>query len=92
MTERIVRRRMVFRGTVQGVGFRWRACHAARLYGCTGWVENAWDGSVIMEIQGSEDRIGQVIRAVERGAFVQIEQTESASLPPVDGERDFCRR
>ena len=36
----IVRKHIIFYGYVQGVGFRYRARHAADLYGCTGWVRN----------------------------------------------------
>ena len=50
----VIRRHIVFRGWVQGVGFRWRACHAAGMVGATGWVKNEYDGSVTMEIQGTE--------------------------------------
>ena len=48
---KIVRRHITFYGWVQGVGFRYRARHAAELYGCTGWVRAEWDSSVTMEIQ-----------------------------------------
>ena len=48
----MIRKHIIFTGQVQGVGFRWRAREAARLYGCTGWCRNEWDGSVTMEIQG----------------------------------------
>jgi len=48
----MIRRHIIFYGDVQGVGFRFRAYHAATMYGCTGWVRNECDGSVIMEIQG----------------------------------------
>ena len=47
----MIRRHIVFTRSVQGVGFRYRARHAAELYGCTGWVRNEYDGSVVMEIQ-----------------------------------------
>ena len=50
----MIRRHLVFRGWVQGVGFRWRARQAAQLHGATGWVKNEYDGSVVMEIQGTE--------------------------------------
>ena len=53
----MLRKHITFYGWVQGVGFRYRARHAAEMYGCTGWVRNEWDGSVTMEIQGSEDAI-----------------------------------
>ena len=84
----MVRRHIVFRGWVQGVGFRYRARHAASLYGCTGWVRNEWDGSVTMEIQGTPDRIEQVIRAIRAGRFVRIEGMESREMP-LEEERGF---
>ena len=85
----MVRRHIVFRGWVQGVGFRYLARHAASLYGCTGWVRNEWDGSVTMEIQGTPDRIEQVIRAIRAGRFVLIEDMESREIPPKEEERGF---
>ncbi|MBO4298006.1 MAG: acylphosphatase [Clostridia bacterium] len=85
----MTRRRIVFRGWVQGVGFRYRARHAAQMYGCTGWCRNEWDGSVVMEIQGTEEDIDQVILAVERGAYVKIENMESRTIPLIGGERGF---
>ena len=85
----MVRRHIVFRGWVQGVGFRYRARHAASLYGCTGWVRNEWDGSVTMEIQGTPEQIEQVIQAIRAGRFVRIEDMESRELPPEEEERGF---
>ena len=85
----MIRKRISFTGSVQGVGFRYRARHAAELYGCTGWVRNEYDGSVVMEIQGTEEQIDRVILAVERGTFVRIENMEAKSIPIVDDERGF---
>ena len=85
----MIRRHIVFYGWVQGVGFRYRARHAARAYGCTGFVKNELDGSVSMEIQGTEEAIDNVILAVERGTYVRIENMESKSIPPVEGETGF---
>ena len=50
----ITRKHIIFYGYVQGVGFRWRARHAADLYGCTGWVHNKWNGTVEMENPGED--------------------------------------
>ena len=85
----MIRRHIVFYGWVQGVGFRYRARHAAELYGCSGWVRNEWDGSVTMEIQGTEEQIDSVILAAERGSFVRIENMDSRSIPVVPDERGF---
>ena len=85
----MIRQRIVFRGWVQGVGFRYRARHAANLYGCTGWVRNEWDGTVTMEIQGSRENIGRVIEAVERGTWVRVEDMEARTIPLLEDERGF---
>lgn len=88
----MVRKYIRFYGWVQGVGFRYRAKQAADLYGCTGWVKNEYDGSVTMEIQGSEDQIDNVILALERGHYVRIENMECRTLPLADGEYRFVTR
>ena len=88
----MIRKRFVFTGWVQGVGFRWRAKNAAGLCGCTGWVRNEWDGSVTMELQGEEEQIEQVLLAIERGRYIRIESVESRSLPVAPDERGFHTR
>ena len=85
----MVRKYIVFYGAVQGVGFRYRAMHAAEMYGCTGWVRNEWDGSVSMEIQGSEESIDAVITAIGQGRYVMIESMDVQKLTPVEDERGF---
>ena len=84
----LIRKQFTFYGAVQGVGFRWRARHAAQLYGCTGWARNEWDGSVTMEIQGTEESIQLVLAALERGAYIHIDRREERLVPAVE-ERDF---
>ena len=92
MGDAIIRRALRFTGWVQGVGFRWRAVHAANAVGATGWVCNNFDGSVSMEIQGTEKQIDQVILAIERGTYIKIENMQAKSIPTVDGERSFVAR
>ena len=89
MRTDLVRKHIVFYGSVQGVGFRWRARNAAEHYSCTGWVRNEWDGSVSMEIQGTEGNIGSVILAIERGTFVRIENMDVKDIPLVEDEYSF---
>ena len=85
----MLRKHIIFYGWVQGVGFRYRARHAAELYGCTGWVRNEWGGSVTMEIQGTEEAIDKVIQAIEAGKYVRIEKMESRMIPPDEDEYGF---
>ena len=89
MKAELVRKHIVFYGLVQGVGFRWRARTAAEHFSCTGWVKNEWDGSVSMEIQGTEENIGSVILAIEQGTFVRIENMDIKSIPLVEDEYSF---
>ena len=83
------RRRIVFRGWVQGVGFRWRAKQAADACGAVGWVKNEYDGSVTMEIQGSDTQIDQVLAALRRGTFIRIEDMDVRSVPVEPDARGF---
>ena len=85
----MVRRHFIFYGSVQGVGFRYRARHAAEMYRCTGWVKNEWDGSVSMELQGEEESIERVLLAIEQGRFVHIENMDSRTVPVIE-ERGFA--
>ncbi len=85
----MVRRRMVFTGWVQGVGFRYRAKYAAERYGCTGWVRNEWDGSVTMELQGGEREIESVLKELRGSRFLWTENTQASAVPQIPDERDF---
>lgn len=85
----MIRKRIVFSGWVQGVGFRYRARHAAELLGATGWVRNEYDGSVTMEIQGTEEQIDEVIRAIGRGRYVKIENMDVRTIPVIPNEQGF---
>lgn len=85
----MVRKHIIFYGSVQGVGFRWRARNAAEHFSCTGWAKNEWDGSVSMEIQGEEEDIDRVILAIEKGTFVRIDNMDVKELPVVEREYGF---
>lgn len=85
----MLRQHIVFRGWVQGVGFRYRARHAAELYGVTGWVRNEPDGSVSMEIQGTQEQIDNVIIAIEKGTYVSIEHMDVKTIPLIKSECGF---
>ena len=80
---------LVFHGYVQGVGFRYTAQHAAVSLGLTGWVRNEYDGSVSMEIQGTEEQIDAVILAIDRGTYVHIENMDVKTIPVIEDERGF---
>ena len=84
-----IREHIIFRGRVQGVGFRYQAMYAARAYGATGWVENLPDGSVEMEVQGTPAAIGKVLTHLRSGHWIRIDDMEVEEIPLVNGERGF---
>ena len=72
--------RLVVRGRVQGVGFRWFVRERARRWGLTGWVRNNADGSVELAARGDQVGLSGLRRDVStgpRGAEVE----EVAELP-----------
>ena len=83
----MIRKHIRFWGRVQGVGFRYRAYHAANAVGATGWVRNEYDGSVTMEIQGTEEQIDQVILLIEKGRFFRIENMDARTIPGQEEDR-----
>lgn len=66
-------------GFVQGVGLRRFIKGKAKKLGLTGWVMNLPDGRVEAVINGSKEKIEQLIKIIEKGSFfadvksVQIE-------------------
>ena len=84
-----VREHFIFRGNVQGVGFRYTAKYAARAYGMTGWVRNNYDGSVEMELQGEPELFQKVLREIYGGTYIDINDIERKRIPVEDGENSF---
>jgi acylphosphatase len=54
-------------GAVQGVGFRPFVYRLAHQHGITGWVRNRRDGTVEAEVEGTEDRIDEVLAWMAEG-------------------------
>ena len=84
-----IRERFIFKGDVQGVGFRYRAYHAANALGLTGFVRNEYDGSVVMEAQGSRAGIDELINMISNGLYIHIDDMTSRELPSDPDERAF---
>ena len=82
--EEIIRAHLIFKGYVQGVGFRYRAYHVATRYGLTGWVKNEWNGSVTVEVQGDRETINRFIREVQEGRFIDVLDMTMATIPLED--------
>ncbi|MHC4820147.1 MAG: acylphosphatase [Planctomycetota bacterium] len=57
---------VVFRGRVQGVGFRWSTRSAVSSFSTTGYVMNCKDGSVRLVLEGSRHDVSSAIQAILR--------------------------
>ncbi len=88
----VVRKHIVFYGHVQGVGFRYTAKYLAQSMGLTGWVVNEYDGTVVMEVQGSEALINKLLVGLNHGHYITIEWMDTKELSPVEGESGFYIR
>lgn len=83
-----VRKRIVFHGRVQGVGFRYTAKYLAQSMGLTGWVKNEYDGTVLMEVQGREPLIFKLMEGLNNRMYIQIDWIDSKDIP-AEEERGF---
>lgn len=75
--------RVVLRGRVQGVGFRWFTRAAADAAGVQGWVRNRRAGAVEAELHGPDDAIERMLTTLADGpAGARVDDatvTEAAS-------------
>lgn len=81
-----------FCGEVQGVGFRWTSQIVANRVGCTGWVKNEFDGSVSMELQGTDEQIGLWFKGFAKSYAhrpLRYHIDEKHELAPIADERCF---
>lgn len=76
-----IRKKIIFHGRVQGVGFRYTARYLAESLGLTGWVKNEWDGTVSMEVQGRENLINKLLVNLNHGRYIEIEWMDAEEIP-----------
>ncbi|MEE1086284.1 MAG: acylphosphatase [Schaedlerella sp.] len=87
----VIRKRYVFYGRVQGVGFRYTAKKLAQSAGLTGWARNEYNGTVTMEIQGRETLINKVLVGLNHNIFITIDWIDSEEIPVIE-ESAFVAR
>ncbi len=84
-----IRQQLRFTGRVQGVGFRYTANIIAQNLGLTGWVFNDFDGSVLMQVQGTKNGIDTMIDRLRNGSYIEIDDVERIDLAVDTDERSF---
>jgi acylphosphatase len=77
-------------GRVQGVGFRFFTADRARKHACTGWVRNAPDGGVEMEVQGDEPDLATFRQEINEGPVLsRVRKVIETEVLLVEGEQSF---
>lgn len=77
-------------GRVQGVGFRYFAQYTASMYRISGWVKNCEDGSVQIEMQGTEEATDNFLIKIKAGnQFVRVDDINYREIKLVDEEKSF---
>ena len=59
------------------------------MVGVTGWVRNNRNGTVTMEIQGSEEAIDLVVQGIQSGRYIWIHGMDVMTIPVDPEERSF---
>ena len=81
--DRLVARRAIVRGRVQGVFFRDSTRVEAQRQGVVGWVANRRDGAVEAHLEGAADAVALLIAFCGAGpARARVEALEVTEIAP----------
>jgi len=79
----VIRRRLLFAGMVQGVGFRYWAVRESAAFGVTGYVRNLYDGSVEVVLEGPRDEVTNFINVLRGGPpYGRVSRVEVSDEEP----------
>jgi acylphosphatase len=87
--ERVMRRRVVVNGRVQGVFFRDSCQREAARAGVAGWVRNRNDGAVEAVFEGEDDAVEAMVAWCRRGpSRARVDRVDVVEESP-EGLRGF---
>lgn len=85
----VIRKRVLARGEVQGVGFRYHSRAQAQHLGLAGYARNRPDGTVELEIEGREASVLRMLHWLQTGPrYAVVTVLEVSDIVPT-GESDF---
>jgi acylphosphatase len=80
-------------GKVQNVGFRWFVKELADASGLIGWVRNAEDGTVELEVEGASSVLHEFESRMRTGnTSAKVENVVTVNVPPQGGTSFEIRR
>ncbi|MGN0314643.1 MAG: acylphosphatase, partial [Fusicatenibacter sp.] len=56
----------------------------AQAIGVTGWVKNEWDGTVVMEAQGTKEQLDLLVEKLRTRNFIRIDYAAELEIPLVE--------
>jgi len=80
---------VIYRGQVQGVGFRYTSRRIAGRYDVTGFVRNLPDGTVEMLVQGPPQAVDNCLKEIEESFAGYIRDSRMEQTPYSSAYSDF---
>ena len=90
--EQRERRKVIFSGRVQGVGFRYTTVALARKYPVAGYVRNVPDGTVELVAEGDPKVLDRFLADVEEAMRGYIQQRQVVPVEAREPLRGFTVR
>jgi acylphosphatase len=90
--SQFVRRRVIYSGRVQGVGFRYSTNSIARRHPVSGYVRNCADGTVELEVQGVGSDVDVFLAEISRRFEGYIADRDVNELPSIGDAEGFSIR
>lgn len=83
------RYKLLFKGRVQGVGFRFTAKMIADRLNLTGSVKNLYNYDVESYVQGEVENIERFIYELQNQRFIRIESIDKTEVDLIADEKSF---
>jgi acylphosphatase len=78
--------KIISHGFVQGVGYRYFVMRAAGKLGLNGFTQNLGNGDVLTVVEGEEDAIQEIIKALKEGPRYAVVQSCDVEWLEYDNE------
>ncbi|MEI6675576.1 MAG: acylphosphatase [Verrucomicrobiota bacterium] len=87
----MIAKRVIFKGRVQNVGFRYTVKDLARAFEVRGWVKNLPDGTVELQVMGEPAEVAAFIREIAEESNVahHVKSHMTETIPLLDDVAGF---
>lgn len=90
MPQEVVRFRILVKGEVQGVGYRWFVRQTAERLKVFGWVRNLAQGDVELEAEGGKPALEAFLKELKSGhPYARVESLETREVPTQGAREGF---